>query len=99
MNRIFELLISLFDTKAKRYLFLVFLCMAMVSIIIDNLVIGPQTFLEQLTMTAGCGGGALFFGLLLISAKQIYGFKRWQLTILALIYMIGGLLFIGLFYR
>ena len=97
MNRIFELVNSLFDTKIKRYILYVFIGFAILSTAIDILVIGPETLFEELTGTIGCGGGALFFGLLLINTRQLYGFKKWALTVLSLFYIFGGLLFIGLF--
>ena len=97
MKKLFELLNSLFDTKAKRFILLMFIGVTIVSIIIDNIVIGSQSFLEQILGTIGWGGGTLFFGILLLNAKQLYGYKRWQLTILGLLYIFGGLLFIGLF--
>ena len=93
MNRIFQLISSLFDSKMKMYALYVFIGLTIVSIIIDNSVVGPS-FLEDLFGTIGFGGGELYFGLLLINAKQLHGFKRWQIISLALIYIVSGFLLI-----
>ena len=96
MNKIFQLISSLFDSEIKRIALYGFIGLTIVSKIIDIFVSGPS-ILEDLLGTIGFGGGLLYFGLLLITAKQLHGFKRWQLAIPALIYIAGGFLMIFFF--
>jgi len=96
MERLLQLLVSLFNTKIKRIILLVFVLFSIISIVFDNIPDLDNSY-EDFFGTIGISGGAIYFGCLLLRTKHFYGFRKWQVYGFAAMNIISGGIMLSLY--
>jgi len=97
MSAIINLLSNTFDTKKKKSYGIFFLSCVVLSFVFDNIQLEGVNVLESAFGVVGVGGGAIYFGVLLLFTNPVEGIQKWQVVALSIASLLSGILLCGLF--